>query len=161
MKKFLLSTLILTLTFFTGCADGNAVKPAENPVASEKNSAQEKEAITTKIKITVNGETFDAILDNNTSADAFIKKLPLEVTMTELNGNEKYYRFNEDFPSADEHVGKISTGDLMLYDSSYIVLFYKNFSTSYSYTRLGRVLNIERLEKTLGGGNVKVKFEKY
>jgi len=162
MKKFLLSTLIFMLIFFTGCADSHAVnQPAENAVASEKNSAQETEVITTKIKITVNGETFDATLDNNPSADAFIKKLPLEVTMTELNGNEKYYRFNENFPSADEHVGKISTGDLMLYDSSYVVLFYKNFSTSYSYTRLGRVLNIDKLEKTLGGGNVKVKFEKY
>ena len=160
MKKFLLSTLIFTLTFFTGCADSHAVnQPAEN--AATKTSTQGTEAITTKIKITVNGETFDATLDNNPSADAFIKKLPLEVTMLELNGNEKYYRFNENFPSADERVGKISAGDLMLYDSSYIVLFYKNFSTSYSYTRLGRVLNSERLEKTLGGGNVKVKFEKY
>lgn len=167
MKKSLLLTLLLTLFFFTGCADSHEVKqPAENAVTKNstqviKNSAQEKEAITTKIKITVNSETFDATLDNNPSADAFIKKMPLEVTMTELNGNEKYYRFNENFPSADEHVGKISTGDLMLYDSSYVVLFYKNFSTSYSYTRLGRVLNIDKLEKTLGGGNVKVKFEKY
>jgi len=160
MKKSLLLTLLLTLFFFTGCADSHEVKqPAEN--AATKNSTQETEVITTKIKITVNGETFDATLDNNPSADAFIKKMPLEVTMTELNGNEKYYRFNENFPSADERVGKISTGDLMLYDSSYVVLFYKNFSTSYSYTRLGRVLNSERLEKTLGGGNVKVKFEKY
>ena len=160
MKKSLLLTLLLTLFFFTGCADSHEVKqPAEN--AATKNSTQETEVITTKIKITVNGETFDATLDNNPSADAFIKKMPLEVTMTELNGNEKYYRFNENFPSADERVGKISTGDLMLYDSSYVVLFYKNFSTSYSYTRLGRVLNIDKLEKTLGGGNVKVKFEKY
>ena len=160
MKKFLLATLFFTLIFFTGCANGNEVnKTAENPVV--KNSAQEKETITTKIKITVNGETFDATLDNNPSVDAFIKKLPLEVTMTELNGNEKYYKFNENFPSADERVGKISTGDFMLYDSSYIVLFYKDFSTGYSYTRLGKVLNIEKLAEKLGGGNVKVKFEKY
>ena len=80
--------------------------------------------------------------------------------MNELNGNEKYYKFKETFPSADERVGKISTGDIMLYDSSYIVLFYKDFSTGYSYTRLGRVLNISELAKTLGDGNVKVKFEK-
>lgn len=153
MKKFLFSTLILTLIFFTGCANGN-----EKPV--EKISAQETDAITTKIKITVNGEVFDATLDDNESARTFLEKLPLEVTMTELNGNEKYYRFNENFPSADERVGKISIGDLMLYDSSYIVLFYKNFSTSYSYTRLGRILNTEKLAETLGGGNVKIKFER-
>ena len=153
MKKFLLSTLILTLIFFTGCANGN-----EKPV--EKISAQETEAITTNIKITVNGKTFDATLDDNESARAFLEKLPLEVTMNELNGNEKYYSFNENFPSDDERIGKISIGDLMLYSSSYVVIFYKNFSTSYSYTRLGKILNVAELEKTLGGGNVTVKFER-
>ena len=153
MKKFLLSTLILTLIFFTGCANGN-----EKP--TEKISTQEMETITTKIKITVNGKIFDATIDDNESARAFLEKLPLEVTMTELNGNEKYYRFNSNFPSNDEHIGKISSGDLMLYDSSYVVLFYKDFSTSYSYTRLGKILNIADLASTLGGGNVTVKFEK-
>ena len=48
----------------------------------------------------------------------------------------------------------------MLYDSSYIVIFYKNFPTSYSYTRLGKILNTAELEKILGGGNVTVKIEK-
>ena len=131
-----------------------------NEKISENVSTQETEAITTKIKITVNGNVFDATLDDNPSTRAFIKKLPLEVTMTELNGNEKYYKFKENFPSADERVGKISTGDIMLYDSSYVVLFYKDFSTAYSYTRLGRILNTADLAKTLCDGNVKVKFEK-
>ena len=152
MKKILLSILILNLIFFTGCANSK-----ESP--TENISVQKTEAITTNIKIIVNGKTFDATLNDNESAHRFLEKLPLEVTMTELNGNEKYYRFNEKFPSNDERVGKISTGDLMLYDSSYVVLFYKNFSTSYSYTRLGRILNIDELAKTLGDGNVKVKFE--
>ena len=153
MKKFLFSILILTLIFFTGCADGNEK-------ISENVSTQETEAVTTKIKITVNGNVFDATLDDNPSTRALIEKFPLEVTMNELNGNEKYYKFKETFPSADERVGKISTGDIMLYDSSYVVLFYKDFSTGYSYTRLGRVLNISELAKTLGDGNVKVKFER-
>lgn len=158
MKKFLLPILILNLIFFAGCASSNEA-PAQN-VSAQNISTQETETIATKIKITVNGKTFDATLDDNESARTLIKKLPLEVTMTELNGNEKYYRFNETFPSNDERVGKISVGDLMLYDSSYIVLFYKNFPTSYSYTRLGKILNAAELEKTLGGGNVTVKIEK-
>lgn len=155
IKKILMTALIFTLIIFTGCADGNEVK-----APAEKNSTQETEAITTNIKIIIDGQTFDATLEDNESARAFIDKLPLEVTMTELNGNEKYYRFNENFPSNDERVGRISTGDLMLYDSSYVVLFYKNFSTSYSYTRLGKILNIDNLVKMLGEGNVTVKFER-
>lgn len=156
MKKILVSTLMLTLIFFTGCADGNA-PPKED---KENFSTQETEMINTNIKITVNGTVFNATLEDNESARKFLEKLPLEVTMNELNGNEKYYRFNENFPSADERVGKIFTGDLMLYDSSYVVIFYKDFSTSYSYTRLGKILNATDLASTLGGGNVKVRFER-
>ncbi|MBQ6975730.1 MAG: hypothetical protein IJQ16_04165 [Selenomonadaceae bacterium] len=148
-KNFFMSALILMLIFFSGCASGN-----------EKISVKETAAITTKIKINVNGKTFDATLEDNESARKFLEKLPLEVTMTELNGNEKYYRFNENFPSSDERVGKISSGDIMLYDSSYVVIFYKDFSTGYSYTRLGKILNAADLENILGGGNVKVKFER-
>ena len=153
MKKFLFTILTLTLIFFTGCADGNEK-------ISKNISTQETEAVTTKIKLTINGNVFDATLDDNPSTRAFIEKFPLEVTMNELNGNEKYYKFKENFPSADERTGKISTGDIMLYDSSYVVLFYKDFSTGYSYTRLGRVLNTAEFAKTLGDGNVTVKFEK-
>ena len=116
--------------------------------------------VTTNIKIIVNGKTFDAELEDNESARKLLEKMPLEVTMTELNGNEKYYRFNENFPSADERVGNIKIGDIMLYSSSYVVIFYKNFSTSYSYTRLGKILNADEFAKILGSGNVKVKFER-
>lgn len=153
MKKILLSILILNLIFFTGCA-------SSKESLAEKISSQESAAVTTNIKIIVNGKTFNATLNDNESAHRFLEKLPLEVTMTELNGNEKYYRFNENFPSNDERVGKISTGDLMLYDSSYVVIFYKNFSTSYSYTRLGKILDIDGLDTILGSGNVTVKFER-
>lgn len=150
LKKFLSAISILTLIFFSGCAN------------SQEATAQveKSEVVTTKIKITVNGKTFDAELEDNESARKLLEKLPLEVTMTELNGNEKYYRFNENFPSADERVGNIHTGDIMLYSSSYVVLFYDNFSTSYSYTRLGKILNVDEFAKILGSGNVTVKFER-
>ncbi len=149
LKKILLPILILTLIFFSGCANSQEVQV-------EKVS----EAINTNIKIIVNGKTFDAELEDNESARKFLEKLPLEINMTELNGNEKYYRFNENFPSADERVGTIHAGDIMLYSSSYVVIFYKDFPTSYSYTRLGKILNVDGLDKILGEGNVTVKFER-
>ena len=150
LKKILLPILILTLIFFSGCGNSQEVQV-------EKISEQ---TINTNIKITVNGKTFDAELEDNESARKFLEKLPLEITMTELNGNEKYYRFNENFPSDDESVGTIHAGDLMLYSSSYVVIFYKDFPTSYSYTRLGKILNVDGLDKMLGSGNVTVKFER-
>ena len=154
MKKFFTATLILAVFFFTGCT-GEAEK-----ISVENNSIEKVEANEMKIKISVNGKIFDATLENNPSTQELIKKLPLDVEMTELNGNEKYFKFNENFPSADKNIGEIHAGDLMLYSSSYLVLFYKNFPTSYKYTRLGKIENPEGLSEILGSDNVRVKFEK-
>ena len=154
MKKFFTATLILAVFFFTGCT-GDAEK-----ISVENNSIEKVEANEMKIKISVNGKIFDATLENNSSTQELVKKLPLDVEMTELNGNEKYFKFNENFPSADKNIGEIHAGDLMLYSSSYLVLFYKNFPTSYNYTRLGKIENPESLSEILGSDNVRVKFEK-
>jgi hypothetical protein len=79
--------------------------------------------------------------------------------MLELNGNEKYYDFKDVLPSNASNPGNISNGDLMLYGSKTLVLFYKNFSTSYSYTKLGKLDNANDLEAALGGGNMNITFE--
>jgi len=155
MKKIFVSALTLILFLVTGCGES-----AENFSAAEDKNISVQEEIGMKIKILIGDKIFDATLEDNETTREFVKNLPLEVTMTELNGNEKYYRFGKNFPSADKKVGEIHSGDLMLYSSSYVVLFYKNFSTSYSYTRLGKIENPAELEKIVGGGNVKIKFEK-
>lgn len=117
-----------------------------------------QEAFAMNIKISVGGKTFDAVLENNLAAAEFSKMLPLEIKMNELNGNEKYFRLNKNLPSNDKRAGNISAGDLLLWSSNTVVIFYKSFSSGYSYTRLGKILNPAGLSDAVGGGNVTVKF---
>ncbi len=112
-----------------------------------------------KIKITVNSQTFTATLLDNNSAKAFKEILPLTITMTELNSNEKYYDLPISLPTNSSNPGTIKNGDLMLYGSKTLVLFYKTFSTSYSYTKLGSVDDGTGLALALGSGNVSITFE--
>ena len=59
---------------------------------------------------------------------------------------------------SSERPGTIREGDLMLWGSSCIVLFYGTFQSSYSYTRLGRIENPEGLAEAVGSGSVQVSF---
>lgn len=112
-----------------------------------------------KIKIKVNSQTFTATLLDNNSAKAFKEMLPLTLNMIELNENEKYYDLPNGLPMKSSNPQTIKNGNLMLYGSKTLVLFYKTFSTSYSYTKLGSVDDVTGLVSALGSGNVTVTFE--
>lgn len=138
--------------------DGNI-----NPNIENTNDDNNNNLMSNKIKIRVNSKTFTAtftatLLDNS-SANAFKKMLPMTISMTELNGDEKYYNLPGNLPVNASNPGTIQTGDLMLFGSNTLVLFYKTFSTSYRYTRLGRIDNPSGLAAALGSGNVTVTFE--
>jgi len=110
------------------------------------------------VSIRVNGKVFSAKMYQTKTTEVFMQKLPLSITMNELNGNEKYYYFSENFPTESQKFSQIHAGDLKLYGSSCLVLFYESFSTSYSYTSLGYVENPEGLAEALGAGNVSVEI---
>lgn len=111
------------------------------------------------LTIRVGGRSFTATLEDNPTAHAFAAMLPVTVTMNEMNGNEKYYYLPDNLPRDNYRPGTIRNGDLMLYGSNCVVLFYKTCSSSYSYTRIGRVDNPSELPAALGGGNPTVTFE--
>lgn len=102
---------------------------------------------------------FTATLQENETANAFKQLLPMTINMSELNNNEKFYGLPGALPTNSSNPGMIQSGDLMLYGSSTLVLFYKMFSTSYSYTRIGKISNPSELESVLGSGNTTVSFE--
>jgi hypothetical protein len=112
-----------------------------------------------KMKVTIGSNAFTVTLDDNPTVAALKAMLPLRLEMKELNGNEKYFHFSKDLPADAANPKTIQAGDLMLYRSNSLVLFYKSFRTSYSYTRIGRIDNASGLAAAVGLGNVKVRFE--
>src|SRR3954470_9159883 len=141
---------LICIQLFACCNKNNDMTSTSNNVPNTDSA---------KLKITIGSNTFNATIYNNATATAFKTKLPLTINMTELNGNEKYFDLPDNLPANASNPGTIQNGDLMLYGSKTLVLFYKSFSTSYNYTRLGRIDNPSGLAVALGSGNITVKFE--
>jgi hypothetical protein len=112
-----------------------------------------------KLKVTINNTIFTATLQDNATAKALKELLPLTLNMTEFNNNEKYAELPNSLPTNATNPGTIQNGDLMLYGNNVLVLFYKTFPTSYSYTKIGKIDSPEALQNALGIGDATVKFE--
>jgi hypothetical protein len=108
--------------------------------------------------MTVGERRFSITLTDNAAARAFAAQLPLTLDMSELNGNEKHAELPDRLPTNASRPGTIRNGDLMLYGSTTLVVFYETFNSSYSYTRLGHVNDPEGLSQALGRGSVRVVF---
>lgn len=106
----------------------------------------------------IGNKNFTIKLFDNNAAQNLITQLPLTLDMKELNGNEKYSYLPKKLPADSQNISEIKAGDLMLFGSDCLVLFYKNFHTSYSYTKIGYIENITELTAALGNGNIKVKL---
>lgn len=164
INKVRISLILLFLIGIMACTmDNNGVPTAAMPGNNEPDTASNKPLGST-IKIKVGATTFTATLLDNPTVTAFRARLPMTVSMSELNGNEKLYNFPTSpnagpLPTNASNPRTITTGDLMLYGSTTLVLFYKSFPTSYSYTRLGQIDNPAGLEAALGSGSVTVSFE--
>ena len=140
--KHSLIIIFSVLSIFTGFA-----------VPDNANSASKQ------MRIKIGSSTFTATLYDNATATAFKDMLPMTIKMSELNGNEKYFDLSVNLPTNASNPGKIQSGDLMIYGSNTLVLFYKTFSTSYSYTRLGRINDTTGFGAAVGSGSVAVTYE--
>jgi len=97
-------------------------------------------------------------LTDNEAARAFASRLPLTLEMEELNGNEKHGKLPVSLPANASRPGTIRNGDLMLYGTETLVVFYATLQSSYSYTRIGRVADPAGLAAALGPGSARVTF---
>ena len=112
------------------------------------------------ITVAVGSSTFSATLADSDTGNAFRSLLPLTLEMPDLNENEKHVSLPTSLPTAAAAPGTLRVGDLMLYGSSTLVLFYETFRSSYAYTRIGTIDDPSGLADALGRGTVTVRFER-
>ncbi|MFT3664489.1 cyclophilin-like fold protein [Piscinibacter sp.] len=108
--------------------------------------------------MSVGEQRFAITLADSEAARAFAALLPLTLDMEELNGNEKYGQLPKALPTNASRPGTIRNGDLLLYGSDTLVVFYATFSSNYAYTRIGRVDDPAGLAAALGSKGVRVAF---
>ena len=131
------------------------IQDTGNENSKKMTEADKKEQVMT---VEINGQKFEAELYDNDTADAFKEMLPITFSMNEHNGNEKYIYMDQSLPSASEKIGDIQNGDIMLFGSDCLVVFYKSFQTSYTYTHIGYIKNLDGLSSALGDGSAEISF---
>lgn len=173
MSKLFCTALSVALMCFTAACGNNSeavstvgtvdttesVRTEESMPSEKTENTNTGEGNALNIEITVQDRTFYAELYDNETAEKFTEMLPLTLDMSELNGNEKYFYLADDLPTAQTRPDKINSGDIMLYGSSCLVLFYDSFSTYYSYTPIGHIDDADGLAEALGKGGVTVSFQ--
>ena len=114
-----------------------------------------------RIWMRVGERRFAVALSDNATGHAFAAMLPLTLDMAELNGNEKHADLAKALPANASRPGTIRNGDLMLYGAKTVVVFYKTFTSPYSYSSIGRVADPAGLAHALGQHGAQLEFVKY
>lgn len=124
---------------------------------SEETAALEEEEIV-EMKMSINGTAVDVSWENNASVKELAKMAgngPVTIETEPYGGFEQVGPIGATLPSSDTNI-KTKAGDIMLYTSSQMVIFYG--SNSWAYTRLGRITDKSdsELRELLGGDGVTV-----
>jgi len=133
-------------------------RTAPRDIATSSEATNEIAATHGTIVVGIGTAEFSASLADTDAARAFADRLPLTLDMTDVNSNEKAFDAGEALPADARNPGTVHVGDLMLYGSNTIVLFYESFDTPYTYTPIGRLDAPDGLAEVLGAGDVTVTF---
>ena len=109
-----------------------------------------------QMKVIINEKEYIINLEDNATAKKLVEILPFEVTMTELNGYEKYVYLATGFPIDPYQPEHLEKGDVMLFDNACLVIFYKSVDLPFNYTKVGHIDNID----DLGNEDIVAKFIK-
>lgn len=147
MKRIIF--FLFLLIFLTGCEINyqNKEKNTLKKEVSGKNMIQRN--------VIINDKNYNFYLEKNETSLEFISLLPKKILLKELNGNEKYHYLDISLSTDSSVPSQIHKGDVMLFGDNCLVVFYKDFKTTYSYTKIGFIDNLP----DFGSEDVEITFE--
>lgn len=154
MKKSFILLIILFLISLTSCGKSNS---APTPTTDEPSTTittpldddsttKEDETANMKLTLKINDLEVDVIWADNDSVKALknLAKNGLTINMSKYGGFEQVGSIGSTLPSSDTRI-TTNPGDIVLYSSNQIVIFYD--SNTWSYTKLGHI-NLSKSELT-------------
>ncbi len=161
MKIYYFSLLLLTLFGLIAC--GKQPKLATETTSQSTTATTISETITDQketemtLTLSINHETLPVTWENNNAVQSLKTKLTdqsLTVNLSAYGGFEQVGSLGFTLPSQDQQL-RATSGDIMLYNSNNIVLFFG--SNSWSYTKLGHIdLSQSELDKLLNQDSVSI-----
>ena len=142
-------------------------KNTENVVINNINQEENKmienninETNISEIKLKVNNNELVVKLENNEATNQLIERLKeneITIEAKEYGGFEKVGNLGFSLTREDKTINT-EPGDIVLYNGNQISVFYD--SNSWSYTRIGKIINKDKneLKSILGNGNVTLTF---
>ena len=102
----------------------------------------------------IDGREVPVEWENNKAVQELEKQGNITVEMSMYGGFEQVGSLGRRYPSQDRHI-RTKNGDIVLYSSDQLVVFYG--SNSWSYTKLGRMkLPAAEVKELLSNGNVTI-----
>lgn len=136
--------------------DSRSPSSAPNPAPSVPTDQQEKAEM--KWKVQIGKQAFTATPENNAATAALNERLreaPIVLHLRDYSGFEKVGPLGTTLPAEDSQT-TTQAGDIVLYQSNQIVLFYG--SNAWRYTRLGKIDDLTGWKEALGNGDVTITF---
>ena len=152
---------VLMLFAVTACYEKKTA-PKTQPIENTQNSLTEEtsdERTDTGMKMYINDMEIPVTWENNPSVSALRSDLQegdIVVSMSMYSNNEQVGPLDKSYPSNDVQT-TTNNGDIVLYRSDQIVLFYG--SNSWAYTRLGKMdLSENEVVNLLSNGDVSIRL---
>ena len=156
-KLCLILVAVWGMALLAGCGGETQNAAPSSPQAEPETTHEtdKKEQTTMKMNVQIGDQTFTATLADTKAAQEFAQMLPMTITLDDYGGFEKVGSLGRSLTASNSQTAT-AAGDIVLYNSSNIVMFYG--SNSWSYTRLGKIDDLTGWADALGHGSVTAIF---